>query len=122
MTHRKKVYESFNGASRSLCIKAMYKEFCKILKIAGISLENSKTDIQSIDGLYEKFSEAGLIVNKGELSLFVELAVESDMSKNEIDEENYIFAKEFCEALSKGIYGTLSSFKKFYAKYIKFLF
>lgn len=121
-TRRKAIEERISNPNRRLAVKALYVELCKLLAFSKIPLEKNKTDIQSVESIYDGLCKMKIFVDKENLRKFVELAVEADMSQNEFSDESYLFAKEFYQSLSSMLWDKLSKFKRFMAKYIKFLY
>lgn len=119
---RKAILNLLNNTDRRIAVKTMYDELCKIFKIVGITFEKSKTDIQNSDKIYDMLSKIGVSIDKEKFGLFVELAVESDMSRNTFSEESFDFANEVFELITSQLWNNLTPIRKFKAKYIKFLY
>lgn len=119
---RKKFFAKINNPNRRVGVKAIYNEMCDIFKILGFKLAQNKTDLQNVESIYKMLCEKEIAIDEDMLRLFVEIAVEADMSQNEISQESFEFEKDIFEMLGISIWEKLSPFKKFYAKFIRFLY
>lgn len=122
LRRRRAVQNSFEDKNRNVAVTSIYKELIKIIGIFGKSLNDYKSDISNIDDVVNFLLKKEIEITPDEFYEFVELAVEADMSVNEVAEESYEFAKNTFDNISKQIYDKFSFIKKLWAKYFKFVY
>lgn len=118
----KSLNRKLSDSNRNKAVTDIYKHYLCLLELVGVSVNGNITDMESVEDIAEQCEKKGLAEINDSFRKLTEIAVEADMSKNEISEESYKFCTEELKHISEAIWSKLGKLKRLYAKYIRFLY
>lgn len=118
----KTLNRKLSDSDRNKAVTDIYKHYLCLLELIGVSVNGNITDMESVEEIAEQCEKIGIVEIKESFKKLTEIAVEADMSRNEISEESYEFCTEELKRISEAIWSKLGNLKRLYAKFIRFLY
>lgn len=114
--------KKINNKNRNKAVIEIYKRYLSLLELIGIDTENNITDLSSVENISKQCYDMNIVNMVTDFKRLTEIAVEADMSQNQISKSDHEFALKELERITEVVWSRLGRFDAFKAKYIKFYY